>query len=105
MRKTLWILAAVVLLAACGGRERRLMERAAELCKYIPDHELKEESRQYMTEDFYNVLDTMFNHLPEHEAMDHEWLYYFVTGNGGTIADYMVTDVELTDNTHAVATI
>ena len=105
MRKSLWILAAVVLLAACGGRERRLMERAAELCKYIPDHELKEESRQYMTEDFYNVLDTLFNRLPEHEAMDHEWLYYFVTGNGGTIADYTVVGVEMTDKNHAVATI
>jgi hypothetical protein len=58
-----------------------------------------------MTEDFYAVLDTMFYHLPEHEAMDHEWLYYFVTGNGGTIADYEVSSVEPTDATHAVATI
>lgn len=37
--------------------------------------------------------------------MDHEWLYYFVTGNGGTIADYEVQSVEKTDETHAVATI
>jgi hypothetical protein len=37
--------------------------------------------------------------------MDHEWLYYFVTGNGGTIADYEVQRVERTDDTHAVATI
>jgi len=51
------------------------------------------------------VLDTMFNHLPEYEAMDHEWLYYFVTSNGGTIADYEVVGVEMTDDTHAVATI
>jgi len=58
-----------------------------------------------MTADFYAVLDTMFNQLPEFEAMDHEWLYYFVTGNGGTIADYEVAGVEKTDKTHAVATI
>lgn len=58
-----------------------------------------------MTADFYAVLDTMFNQLPEFEAMDHEWLYYFVTGNGGTIADYEVVGVEKTDKTHAVATI
>ena len=58
-----------------------------------------------MTEDFYAVLDTMFYRLPEHEAMDHEWLYYFVTGNGGTIADYEVQAVEQTDANHAVATI
>ena len=105
MKKTLLLLATAMLLTACGNHEAQLKERAAELCKYIPDHELKEESREYMTADFYNVLDTMFNHLPEFEAMDHEWLYYFVTGNGGTIADFTVTDVELTDKTHAVATI
>lgn len=105
MKRTLLILATVLLLSACGDSEKQLMERAAELCKYIPDHELLEQSRDYMTEDFYNVLDTMFNLMPEFEAMDHEWLYYFVTGNGGTIADFEVTGVEQQDNTHAVATI
>ncbi len=93
-----------MMLTACGDTEQQLKERAAELCKYIPDHELLEQSRAYMTEDFYAVLDTMFN-LPNHEAMDHEWLFYFVTGNGGTIADYEVVGVEETDATHAVATI
>ena len=105
MKKIIFILAAIMLMTACGDNEKQLQERAAELCKYIPDHELREASRDYMTVDFYNVLDTMFNHLPEFEAMDHEWLYYFVTGNGGTIADYTVAGVELTDKTHAIATI
>ena len=105
MKRTLLILATALLLTACGDSEKQLKERAAELCKYIPDHELLEQSRDYMTEDFYNVLDTMFNHLPNHEAMDHEWLYYFVTGNGGTIADYMVKEVKRVDRTHATATI
>ena len=105
MKKTISILLAATLLAACTNTEEQLKKRAAELCRYIPDHELSDEARHYMTADFYNVLDTMFNHLPEHEAMDHEWLYYFVTGNGGTIADYTVTSVEMTDKTHAVATL
>ena len=83
MKKIFIMLAAAMLIAGCGNREQRLKERAAELCKYTPDHELREESREYMTEDFYSVLDTMFNLMPEFEAMDHEWLYYFVTGNGG----------------------
>lgn len=104
--KRLFIIALVALLfAACTSKEKQLRERAAELCQYIPDHELLEKSKDYMTADFYAVLDTMFNHLPEFEAMDHEWLYYFVTGNGGTIADYEVVGVEQTDETHAVATI
>ena len=105
MKRLFLILTVALAVAACSDSERQLRDRAAELCKYIPDHELRQESRDYMTEDFYNVLDTMFNHLPEFEAMDHEWLYYFVTGNGGTIADFTVTGVEQQDKTHAVATI
>ena len=105
MKRILLMLVSVLLLASCGDSEKQLRERAVELCKYIPDHELLEQSRNYMTEDFYNVLDTMFYRLPNHEAMDHEWLYYFVTGNGGTIADYTVESVEMIDKTHAVATI
>ena len=105
MRNISSIILAALLLAACTNSEEQLRKRAFELCQYIPDHELLEKSKGYMTEDFYNVLDTMFNHLPEFEAMDHEWLYYFVTGNGGTIADYTVVSVEQTDKTHAIATI
>ena len=98
------IFATILSLTACSDSEKQLKQRAAELCNYIPNHELLEQSRDYMTEDFYNVLDTMFN-LPSHEALDHEWLYYFVTGNGGTIADFEVVGVEKTDKTHAIATV
>jgi len=104
MRHLCVLLCALLLLSACGTEEGRLRQRAEELCRYVPDHELLEKSRGFMTEDFYAVLDTMFN-LPQHEAMDHEWLYYFVTGNGGTIADYEVQSVTLVDDTHAVASV
>ena len=105
MKRLFPVLLVAVLLSSCSDNQTQLKKRALELCAYIPDHELLESSRGYMTEDFYAVLDTMFYRLPEHEAMDHEWLYYFVTGNGGTIADYEVSSVEQTDATHAVATI
>ena len=103
-KRILFCAALAVVLAACQ-KSQTLEERAAELCAYIPDHELLQKSRDYMTPDFYAVLDTMFYRLPQHEALDHEWLYYFVTGNGGTIADYEVVKVEQTDKDHAVATI
>lgn len=104
--RTVLLAATVGLLAvSCGNKEEHLKKRATELCRYIPDHELLEQSKDYMTEDFYAVLDTMFNRLSEHEAMDHEWLYYFVTGNGGTMADYDVVCVKLVDKAHAVATL
>ena len=105
MKRAIIIFTAALMLVACGDSQKQLMSRADELCKYIPDHELLEKSKDFMTADFYAVLDTMFYRLPAHEAMDHEWLYYFVTGNGGTIADYTVTGVQKTDKTHAVATI
>lgn len=104
MKKLVYALFALLLIG-CSNTEQQLMQRADELCRYIPDHELLSRSQEYMTPDFYAVLDTMFYRLPEHEAMDHEWLYYFVTGNGGTIADYEVQSVEQTDATHAIATV
>ena len=95
----------VLCFVACQSTEEQLMNRAEELCQYIPDHTLLDRSKDFLTPDFYAILDTMFYRLPEHEAMDHEWLYYFVTGNGGTIANYEVTAVDLLDDDHAVATI
>lgn len=105
MKKALVIILSAMLLASCADSPKQLIKRADELCRYIPDHELLEKSRDFMTADFYAVLDTMFYRLPAHEVMDHEWLYYFVTGNGGTIADFTVTGVEKTDKTHATATV
>lgn len=96
------LFAIVFSMFSCNKDSENLNDIAYGLCQYIPDHVLLERSKDFMTDDFYAVLDTMFN-LPEHEAMDHEWLYYFVTGNGGTIADYSVDTVELKDKTHAVA--
>jgi len=103
MKRILFYIVLAVTLAACQ-KSQTLEERALELCAYIPDHELLETSRDYMTPDFYAVLDTMFHHLPAEDAMDHDWLYYFVTGNGGTIPNYEVAKVEQTDKDHAVAT-
>ena len=105
MKQIMTIILAALLLAACVDKKQQLQERAAELCQYIPDHQLNPEAKSYMTADFYAVLDTMFNYLPEEETIDHEWLYYFVTGNGGTLPDFEVVGVQQTDDTHAVATI
>lgn len=87
---------------SCNKTDEDLNSIALELCQYIPDHVLLERSKDFMTSDFYALLDTMFN-LPEHEVMDHEWLHYFVTGNGGTIADFSVDTVEVIDSKHALA--
>ena len=105
MRNKLLIVISALIITACTDTQKKLQQRAFELCGYIPDHQLLQKSRDYLTADFYTVLDTMFNHLPSHEALDHEWLYFFVTGNGGTIADYQVVNVRKTDSKHATATV
>lgn len=96
--------AIVMLMTACGSREDQLGQRAAELCRHLPDNGKLELSERYLTRDFYAVLDTLYA-LPDHEAMDHEWLHYFVTSDGSRIEDVEVETLVKTDPTHALATI
>ena len=104
MKRLSFLAVLALMLVACGNSDRMLCKRAAELCKYLPGNELNAQSREYMTRDFYAVLDTLFN-MPEHEAMDHEWLHFFVTCNGGAITDFEVAGVTMTGADHAVADI
>ena len=106
MRRILFCILLAVIFAACQ-KSQTLEERAAELCAYIPDHELLEKSRDYMAPDFYAVLDTMFYRLPQHEAMDHQYNYWFVTDDGTPLAitHCEVQRVEQQDATHAQAII
>ena len=104
MKKTLFILLAVLTLTACTNSEKQLKQRANELCAYIPDHELLERSRDYMTSDFYAVLDTMF-HLPYQEDVLHEWEFWFVANDGTPVARCAskILSIELTDDSHSIA--
>ena len=106
MRNSIFCVVLAVVLAACQ-KSQTLEQRAAELCAYIPNHELLDKSRDYMTPDFYAVLDTMFYRLPAHEAMDHEYNYWFVTDDGTPLAESPceVQRVEQQDATHAQAII
>ena len=96
-------LALSAVLSACGGADSKLRTRATELCAHIPTPQSLNESRGYLTPDFYNVLDTLYNRLPQHEAMDHEWEHYFVASDGSNITDFDVTAVNQSDPAHAVA--
>ena len=104
MKQILFTLFAVLTLIACSNREEQLKQRASALCAYIPDHELLERSRDYMTTDFYAVLDTMF-HLPDNEDVLHEWEFWFVASDGTPVARCAneVLSVEQTDDAHVMA--
>ena len=107
--KRLFILACLLLpLVSCGPQKVDLAKRALELCKYIPDHELLPEAKEFMTPEFYAALDEAFNapvEVEEGEIGDDEWLYYFVTGNGGATPLYTVKSVTQTSEDTAMAVI
>ena len=84
-----------------------LTGRVLELCRYIPDHELLPEASGYMTEDFFKALSDAFaKPAPDDGTIDaYEWLYTFVTGNGGALPAYSVESVHRTDRSHATAVV
>ena len=104
MKKILYTLLAVLTLTACTDNGEQLKQRANELCAYIPDHELLERSHDYMTADFYAVLDTMF-HLPYTEDVLHEWEFWFVANDGTPVARCAkeILSIEQTDDSHSIA--
>ena len=84
MKRFLIYLTAVMLLAACNS-ESKIAGRAQELCRHIPVPEQLEQSRNFLTEDFYAVLDTMFN-LPDTSEVLHEWEFWFCAADGSSVA-------------------
>ena len=75
------------------------------ICDYIPDHELLPEAQSYMTTQFYSVLSKAFALADDDPFGAGEFLFYFVTGNGGSKPYYEVLSVNRTDTDKAVATI
>ena len=104
MQRIFLVVILAVMLAACR-HEQCLEQRAANLCKYIPDCGSLEKSRDYLTPDFYAILDTMCHQLPEHEVMDHQYNHWFVTDDDSPLADSPcdVLSVTQQDATHAEA--
>lgn len=105
MKRFLIYITAVMLLAACNS-ESKIAGRAQELCRHIPVPEQLEQSRNYLTEDFYAALDTMFN-LPDTSEVLHEWEFWFCAADGSPVArcSTEVQSVEQTDATHATVTV
>ncbi len=101
----IFVLLITLMMISCVGTRDSLSQRAGVLCAHIPDQQQLELSREYLTKDFFSILDTLFNGLPEHEAMDHEWSHYFVTSNGGKMMSPKIIDIKKKDSTHAVATL
>ena len=105
MKRFLIYITVVMQLAACNS-ESKIAGRAQELCQHIPVPEQLEQSRNYLTEDLYAVLDTMFN-LPDTSEVLHEWEFWFCAADGSPVARCTteVQTVKLTDAMHATVTL
>ncbi len=107
MKPVLAILFLLFPFLSCCQPKTFLTDRTLELCQYIPDHVLKPDAKEAMTPDFFRALSEAFNApvADYGEIGDNEWLWYFVTGNGGSEPVYSVKSVSQTDKDSARAII
>ena len=81
---------------SCGDRtEKELKATVLEMCKYIPDHGLREDAEGNLTKSYYEAYSGAINSIPEDSGMigDEEFLYYFVSGQDGA-PEFTVKPVE-----------
>ena len=108
MRKPLLLSAlALLCLAACQSGQRKVEERALELCAYIPDHDLSDDADKYLTDSYLRAYQEAMD-VPEWveyagEIGEKEFLFYSVSGNGDSKPEFRLLEVRMTDKEHAEA--
>ena len=102
MRITRIILAAAVMAvisfsaSSCGSRtDKELKAVVLDMCKYIPDHGLRDDAGENLTQSYFKAYSGALNSIPENDGMigDEEFLYYFVSGQDGE-PEFKVISVE-----------
>ncbi len=118
MRHTRIILSAVTLATilfagtSCGGgSDKELKAIVLDMCKYIPDHGLRDDAEENLTKSYFDAYSGALNSIPENDGMigDEEFLYYFVSGQDGEPefkvrsveqkGDSLIAKITLQDNT------
>ena len=76
------------------------------LCRFIPDHGLSDRAEYYLTPSYFDLYKRCFD-LPKDpdDLGDGEFLYYFVSGNGGGTPVFAMEDITFIDNENAEARI
>ena len=107
MKRSLIILSILLPVFSWAQPKQDLSEWALELCQYIPDHGLKPEAKDYMTPEFFRAISEAFNApvIDYGGIGDNEWLWYFVTGNGGGEPYYGIKSVSSISKDRATAVI
>ena len=76
------------------------------LCKFIPDHELGDNAAYYLTPSYYDLCKRCFDQPKDPDDIgDGEFLYYFVSGNGGGTPIFAMEDITFIDKENAEARI
>ena len=96
----------------CGCRSgKNLNALVLDMCKYIPDHGLREDARENLTQSYFEAYSGALNAVPDNSGMigDEEFLYYFVSGQDGEPefkvesvkrkGDSLIAKITLQDNT------
>ena len=107
MKRYFIIIGLLLPLFSWAQPKQDLSERVLELCQYIPDHGLKPEAKDYLTPEFFRVLSEAFDApVVDYGGIgDNEWLWYFVTGNGGGEPYYGIKSVSRDSKDKATAVI
>lgn len=96
MKRILPLAVLVLLLASCGWIKPREVAPPTEvevrhIVSLIPDHEIFPDTKTVCTEAYYSLLHHAWA-IPSDgigETGSDEWLYYFITGNGGCDDKYV----------------
>lgn len=94
MKRLFAAIAAILMFSACSPKvDKHYLEA---LCKFIPDHGMRVEAKQYLTEDYFNAYSEAFEAPTGSygEIGEGEWLFYFVSGNGGGQPVFAVKDFQ-----------
>jgi hypothetical protein len=96
MKRITFITIAALMMVLTGCKSAPDKHYLEALCKFIPDHGLKVEARQYLTEDYFNAYSEAFEAPTGSygEIGEGEWLFYFVSGNGGGQPVFEVKDFQ-----------
>ena len=107
MKRYFIIIGLLLPLFSWAQPKQDLSERVLELCQYIPDHSLKPEAKDYLTPEFFHALSEAFDApVVDYGGIgDNEWLWYFVTGNGGGDPYYGIKSVSRVSKDKATAVI
>lgn len=83
-KSVLLLLAAISItgFVSCSS-DSNLEKEVLELCKYIPDHGLREGADKYLTEDYFRAYSEAIDAPTGGLIGDEEFLYYFVGGQDG----------------------